>query len=156
MNNEILPKVLEYVQLSSIFGKRAMEALQQKEASDRQAAAHIPTLLDRMVETGAIASYQRKIAADMLQNHAATLQLLKNAVDKIEELTQKKKKEKKPGEIGKPAPSPEAPQESSSCAGGSDSGCKSADWSLHSPFVGLRTSEKKASDYVLLRSLGLE
>lgn len=146
--NTMIPKMLRYVQVSSVLGKRALDALAQKQAAEKRAADQIPSLLDSMVQAGTITEQQKQAAAQLLGSHAGSLQLLKNAVTKIAELS-KAKSQKTAGDLGQGVEDPEK-------TGSASNGGKPEDWSLTSPLVGVRTSEKKASDHALFRGLGLE
>lgn len=147
MTTNLIPKMLRYVQVSSVLGKRALDRLAEKQAADKRAADQIPALLDKMVQAGTITAQQKQAAAQMLGDHGSALQLLGNAVTKIAELSTAAGQRKAASDLGQGVEDPEKT--------GSASG-KPEDWSLTSPLVGVRTSEKKASDHALLRGLGLE
>ena len=142
MNANIIPKMLQYVQVSSVLGKRALDELAKKQAAEKRAADQIPALTDILVQAGVINADQKQAAAQMLGDHASTQALLKTAVSCITKL--KTASTKTAGDIGQGVSDPTK-----------QGAARADDWSLTSPFCGQRTSEKKASDLALERGLGL-
>ena len=142
-NENLIPKMLQYVQISSVLGKRALDELGKRQAAEKRAADQAPALLELMLSTKAIHDGQKQAVAQMLSDHAATQQLLKNAVDKIAELTKAAATHKAAGDLGQGVDENKT---------GSD---QPEDWAMHTPFVGQRTSVKKGSDRAMFRKLGL-
>jgi hypothetical protein len=139
MTNALANQTLRFVQVASALGKRAMDELSGFRQAAKVAQAKQGPVLDQMVASAAIQPHQKEAAASMLATHADTLELLTHAVAKIAAL-QKDASVKVAGELGRPG-DPEAAVDPSA--------------SLTSPFVGARTTTKKASDRALLRGLGL-
>lgn len=140
MNPELATKMLNFVQVASILSKRALDELSKKQAAEKKASAMVGTLTGHMIQSGVIDSNQKQAAEQMLSSHDQTMALLKNAVDKIAEL--KQSNIKKASELGVPEGEPR-------------SNAADPEWSLKSPFVGARSSEKKASDMAFMKGLGL-
>lgn len=134
---DIAQKVLKYVQIASAFGKKAVDELTPLKADAEKAAEARPSLIETLVSTGNIQETQKEAADNMLQSHAGSLQLLKSALDRIEKLKANQKNASDLGEGVDPSVIDAAPDFDS----------------LSSPFVGLRTSEKKASDRAMLAIL---
>lgn len=130
-------KTLEFVQAVSVFGKKAMDEVTAHREKVKQAAALRPAILQSLLDTGTIEPGQKEAADAALADHAQTMQLLKNAVTKIAEHT----KTAGDNRLGHAEGSEKAAQEFDS---------------LTSPFVGQRTSVKKASDRALFAGLGIE
>lgn len=134
INPNLTPKVLRFVEVASALAKRATDELAKRNAQAKEAADMRGALLDFMIEKQAIAADQRGEAEKMLSSHASTMTLLKSAVDKIAKLKAVEKANGKKS-LGKAAEDPEK-----------RAGDHDPQSSLTNPFVGLRTSEKKASD----------
>lgn len=139
---DITAKALQFVALASTFGKRASDALAAHELKEKKAAELRPSILQHLLANGMIAEHQKEAAARLLESHEGTLQLLKNAADRIVSLNSRTKQA---SDLGSGVEDPEA------SAAGFD-----PNWSLKTPFVGVPTSQKKASDLAMLRGLGLE
>ena len=139
MNPQLSNKVLNYVAVSSALTKKALDELQVHRAAQQKAASVRPELLARMLQVGAIAEHQKQAGEAMLASHPETLSLLKLAVDKIEKLQ---------GQVQKSAADLGQGVED-------NAGVKTAgDYdSMNDPFVGRRTSQRKASDVAILRVL---
>jgi hypothetical protein len=144
MNQNLMPMVLRYVQLSSATAKQALDQLGARRQSEKRAAAEVPATIQALLASGTITAEQQKQAAEMLGDHGKTMQLLKNAVAKIAELSTAKQASAGLGAGVDGDPTAEK-------AAGDD-----FNKSLTSPFVGQRTSEKKASDHKLFAGLGLQ
>ena len=142
MTPQTTQNVLRFITVSSALSKRALDALAVKQTAEKQAAEVIPPLLTQMLETGAITAGDKQAAEQMMQNHSSTLVLLKNAVTEL--ATVKGELQKKASATGYPVND-----------GHNGNGSNDPERSLTSPFVGLRTSEKKASDVAFERGMGL-
>ena len=94
-----------------------------------------------MIATGCVAPHQKQAAAGMLSNHGQSLDLLVNAVNKMQ--SYKQASEKAASDLGQAVTEKEA----------GVSAPTSLSDSLSSPYVGRRTSEKKASDLAILAVL---
>lgn len=142
MKAHLATKVLNFVSVSSALTKRALDEVQTHRQVREKAAALRPTILQRMVETGTVAENQKQAAEAMLASHPETLGLLQNAVEKIAEL--RGQIQKQASDLGQGVDPREAGTQKAS----------SAEYdSLTSPFVGRRTSQKKASDMAILSVL---
>ena len=94
-----------------------------------------------MVETGCVAAHQKQAAVEMLANHGQSLDLLVNAINKMQ--AYKQASEKAAADLGQAVSEKEA---------GVQAQPQVRD-SLNDPYVGRRTSEKKASDLAILAVL---
>jgi len=138
-------KVLQFITVSSVLGKRACDQITEKEAAEKRAADLVPDLLKVMLDAGVIGEHQKAAAEAALGDHAQSLHLLKNAVTKLASF---KGQGKVAGDrLGAGVDSEKA---------GTDSQPASYD-SLRSPFVGARTGTgvKKASDLAFAAGLGV-
>jgi hypothetical protein len=136
-NGDIGPKVLRYVQIASAFGKKAVDQLAPLQADAEKAAESRSAIVTELVDTGNIQDHQKEAADGMLQSHAGTMQLLKSVLARIEKLKVNQKNASDLGEGVDPSVIDAAPEFDS----------------LNSPFVGQRTSERKASDNAMLAVL---
>lgn len=139
-------KVLQYVQLTGALSKRAMDKVAQLEAQQKQASAAAPAVLQAMLSANLVPAKQKQAAEAALGSHAQTLGLLNTAVAKLAKVAAARANTTTLGR-GEDATSPDGGAVKSASAGERDS--------LSSPFVGRRTTEKKASDRALLAGLGL-
>lgn len=144
----LLDNVVEFIELSSLTTKRALDELGAHRHARSKAAALCPDLVDHMLRTRVVPVQQKQAAQAMLASHDTTLQLLKAAIDKIAELDGEVRRlrggDKSAGDLG------------AGVDGAEFGGGPSADYnSLTSPFVGARTSYVKESDIPLLRLAGL-
>ena len=129
--------VLNTVAVYSALTKKALDELSTHREGKEKAASVQPEILDLMVETGAVTEEQKEAADAMLGSHAETLGLLKSALTKMAEF--KGRLEKQAGELGGPD---------------DDSVAVTPDFdSLSDPYVGRKTSQKKASDEAILSVL---
>ena len=133
--------VVKFAELSSATIKRALDETNVHRAAQKQAADLRPATLEFMVTNGLIDADQKTAADAMLASHASTLNLLKTAGEKIVEL--KKELAAKTAELGAPAEK----------QAGDEGAAPGSYNSLDDPFVGRRTSEKKASDQAILKVL---
>lgn len=140
MNTKLAAQTIEFIAASSALNDRLMGEVQSHRAREKQAAAKRQAVLDLMVNTGCIAPHQKQAAADMLGNHGQSLDLLVNAINKMQ--SYKAASEKTASDLGQAVTEKEA-------------GYKAAPVrdSLNDPYVGRRTSEKKASDVAILAVL---
>lgn len=140
MNPKTAESVIRFVSVASALSKRAMTELQGWKNVAKRAADATPALVTRMLESGSIKPGEKQAVENMLQSHPETLNLLNNAITKIAELK---------GELHKQA---------SAIGGGvREEGRSTYDpmSSLSGGVVGLRTSNKKASDIAFAARLGL-
>lgn len=142
MNQAIANKALNYVAVTSVMTKKAMEELSTYHAAREKAASVRPDLLKQMMEVGCVSEQQKEAAEVMLASHPETLGLLKSAVDVIAKLQGKLKKQA--ADLGEGVDDKDV--------GLSKQAGTEYD-SLTDPFVGRRTSEKKASDVAILKVL---
>lgn len=132
---------LAYIAASSALNSRLMQEVNQHRANVKAAADKQEALCQHMVSAGVVPATQKTAALSLLGNHAQCMDLLKNAVDNIQKLqavVTKTAAEKAAGDIGRPADARD---------GGASGSSRTA--SLTTPFVGQRTSLKKASDHAL-------
>ncbi len=141
MNNKLAAQAVEFVAASSALTDRLMGEVKSQRAEKQAAAQKLNAVLDRMLATGCVAPHQKQAAAEMLSNHGQSLDLLVNAVNKMQ--SYKQASEKAASDLGQAVTEKEAGVSAQS----------SPSDSLSSPYVGRRTSEKKASDRAILAVL---
>lgn len=134
---QLLDGTLQFVELGSFTVKRACDELTVHRSMQKKASELAPEVLDLLVKTQAVQPGQKSAAAAMLGSHAETLQLLKSAVEELHKA--RGQLTKRAGDLGRgvddrPAGEP-------------------AYDSLSDPFVGRKTSQKKASDLAILSVL---
>lgn len=140
MNTKLAAQAVEFVAASSALTDRLMGEVKSSRAEKQAAANKLNAVLDRLLETGCVAPHQKQAAADMLANHGQSLDLLVNAVNKMQQY--KQASEKAASDLGQAVTEKEAGVASAPVTD-----------SLNNPYVGRRTSEKKASDIALLAVL---
>ena len=141
MNTKLAAQTIEFIAASSALNDRLMGEVQSHRAREKQAAAKRQAVLDLMVSTGSVAPHQKQAAAGMLGDHSQSLDLLVNAINKMQ--SYKAASEKAASDLGQ-------------AVSDRESGVKSASTvrdSLNDPYVGRLTSEKKASDVAILAVL---
>jgi hypothetical protein len=136
VNNRVATKVLDFVGVSRIFAKKALDEISALRNGAKQADELAPETVKLMVETDTIGEHQKKAAESMLQSHAQTMELLQNAVKKIAEM---ESTEKSASALGQAV-------DDGNLTGGSYN-------SLDDPYVGRYTAQKKASDQAMLAVL---
>jgi hypothetical protein len=141
MNTKLAAQTIEFIAASSALNDRLMGEVQAHRAREKQAAAKRQAVLDLMLQTGSVAPHQKQAAAEMLANPAQTLDLLVNAINKMQ--SYKAASEKAASDLGQAVSEKEAGVKSTSQVRDS----------LNDPYVGRRTSEKKASDHAILAVL---
>lgn len=139
-NPAITNKMLRFIEISSALGKEAMDKIAELEGQQKQASAVQPGLVEHLIETKVIDAGQKQAAENALRDHNQTQVLLKNAASKIQELREK---------------SASAAVTQMGQGEGPEKAAHDPNSSLTDPFVGRRTTEKKASDLALLKGLGL-
>lgn len=149
----LLDGVVQYIEVSSMATKRALDEVGVHRQSQEKAAALRPSLLDHMVKSKVVPEAQKAAADVMLGAHDTTLQLLKAATDKIVELNaalaRQKNGEKQAGDLGHGVDGGEVGQS----AGGSYQ-TQGEYNSLTHPIVGEKTANVKESDRALLKLIG--
>ena len=141
MNTKIAAQTVEFIAASSALNDRLMSEVRSSRAKEKQAAAKREAVLNLMVETGSVAPHQKQAAAEMLSNHGQSLDLLVNAINKMQ--SYKQASEKAASDLGQAVTEKEAGVKTKSPVRDS----------LNDPYVGRRTSEKKASDMAILAVL---
>lgn len=140
MKPNFAKKILGHVAVSSELTKRALDELQVHRSAQTKAAALRSDLLKRLVETGCVGEHQKQAAEAMLGSHAETMGLLKAAVDKLAVF--QAQLQKQAGDLGQGVD----PKDAGST--------KTASYdSLNDPFVGRKTSQRKASDDAIAKVL---
>lgn len=141
MNTKLAAQTVEFIAASSALNNRLMGEVQAYRAQEKQAASKRDAVLKLMLDTGCVSPHQKQAAVDMLANHGQSLDLLVNAVTKMQ--SYKQASEKSASDLGQAVTEKEA---------GFKSQPKVRD-SLNDPYVGRRSSEKKASDLAILAVL---
>lgn len=139
VSQPFLDKTLAVVEVASLFAKQAGAELDVHRQAQKRAAELRPALLDHLIQVGLVAPQSKQACEAMLASHAETLQLLKAAADKLVEAHAAAAKDQAP------ALGTGVPEKAASAAPAYDS--------LRGPYVGLRTSETKASDVEFARIL---
>lgn len=139
---QLTGKMLRFIEIASSMGKEAMDRIDELEGHQKQANDNVSGLVEHLIETKVIDPGQKQAAVTALQDHGQTQLLLKNAASKIKEIREKSASSQVAG-LGRPegevkTASAHDPQSS-----------------LTDPFVGRRSTEKKASDIALFKGLGL-
>lgn len=137
MNTKLAAQMIEYIAVTSTLNDRLLKQAQARHVQDKQAADKQSAVLAQLERTGCVAPHQKQAAVSMLSNHAQSLDLLVNAVDKMYQF--KTAAEKTGSDLGQAVSDREA---------GIKPGLKGRT-SLNDPYVGRRTSEKKASDMAI-------
>lgn len=144
MNAALATKAINYVAVSSALTKRALDELSVHRTAQQKAASLRSDVLQLMLQVGAVGEHQKQAAEAMLGSHAETMGLLKLAVEKIGLL--QSKLQKAAGDLGEGVEADEA--------GGLTAGKQAGDYdSLSDPYVGRKTSRRKASDEAILAVL---
>jgi hypothetical protein len=140
MDTKLAAQAIEYVAASSALTDRLLGEVRSYREQEKRAADKREAILDLMVQTGCVAPPQKQAAAEMLGSHGQSLDLLVNAINKMQ--SYKQASEKAASDLGQAITEKEAGVAQR----------KSLD-SLNDPYVGRRTSEKKASDLAILAVL---
>ena len=141
MHEKLAAQTVEFIATSSALSDRLMGEVQVHREKQARAKTKQSAILDLMLKEGAVLPHMRQDAANMLKDHAATLDLLANAVTKMAQY--KNAAERQSFELGQAVSEKTANSKSSS----------SSYDSLNDSYVGRRTTEKKASDRALLAIL---
>lgn len=140
--DNLATKVVDFVGASSTLGQRAMDKIAEFEGQHKAATTKVAGLVQHLIECKVIEPGQAKQAEAALANHSQALELLRNSSSKIAEL-RKEAETRKGMNLGAPAG-----QEKAASSKAYDS--------QTDPYVGRRTTEKKASDHAIMAGLGLE
>lgn len=149
---QLLDGVVQYIEVSSLTTKRALDEVAVHRQSQEKAAALRDGLLDHMIKMQVVPQAQKQAAAVMLGAHDTSLQLLKAATDKIAEQAAIIKRltngnPKVAGDLGTGVDAGEV-----GVAGGSHQPNEYN--SLTSPIVGEKTANLKESDKALMKLIG--
>lgn len=135
--------MLEFIAASSALNARLMQEVNQHRTHKKAAEEKRAAVCDTLISMGAVPVTQKEAAMKVLANHSSSLDMLTNAVTRMHGYKQAAEKvitSKTAGDLGRPVDQRES---------GFDTPSHDANSSLTSPFVGRRTSEKKASDVAL-------
>lgn len=148
---EVLDATVQYVEVSSLAVKRALDEVGVHRQAQEKAAALQSGLLDHMIAKGVVPANQKQAAAVMLGAHDTTLNLLKAATDKIAEqdtvIKKLKGNTKVAGDLGEGVNAADI-----NVAG---DGQQPGEYnSLTSPMVGEKTANLKESDKKLMKLIG--
>ena len=120
-----------------------MNALEPYTADAKQASAEAPAVLEALTEANMIGATDKQAAEKLMKTKTGLQVLLKEAAKVVAKLSAN---QKEAGDLGIAVDAKTA---------GLAPRVASDNDSLTNPFVGLRTSEKKASDLAYERALGL-
>ena len=144
--SEFLDDVVKFAEVSSVTTKRAQDEISIHRQSQTKAAEMRPGLLKHMIAAGVVSPNREKAAEAMLSEHATTMNLLKAAIDKIQELK---------GDLGKQASDQGKATDPSTLSLPGAHHKKAGDYdSVTDPRVGLKTEFVKESDRPLLALIG--
>jgi len=141
MNTKIAAQAIEFVAASSALNDRLMGEVQKHRDAEKRAADKREAILDVLIKAGCVAPHQKQAAAEMLSDHSQSLDLLVNAVNKMQQY--KQASEQSATDLGQGVTEKEAGAKQTPVVRDS----------LTDPYVGRRTSEKKASDMAILAVL---
>jgi hypothetical protein len=82
----LLDKVIQFVDIASLTAKRALDEVEVHRAAQTKAASLREPLLKHLIDSGLVQAHNKQACESMLAGHAETLQLLKAAADKINEI----------------------------------------------------------------------
>lgn len=148
----LLDGFVQYVEVSSLTTKRALDEVAVHRAAQKKAADLRPALLDYMVATKVVPAAEKQAAEVMLGAHDTTLQLLKSAVDKIAEVLADNARLR--GGVKQAGLGAAEPGAAGVAAGGTYQHAGEYN-SLTHPIVGEKTANAKESDKSLLRLAGI-
>ena len=143
----VISNVVGFIELSSLTTKRALDENAVYRSVSEKAAAMRPALLESMISRKLVPADAKEAADAMLSSHETTLQLLKNATDRIAELNEALSRvgSKRAGDLG-------------TGVDGSEFGISvpsNGEYnSLTHPIVGEKTAFVKESDKALMRLIG--
>lgn len=130
----VLDKALTSLHLSGHIAKRAQKLDEEKRANTEKVNACLGDIVDAMLKAGAADESQRDLLRGLLTDHAETLALLKQAVEKNAAYKAKLDRVTQMDSLGKPVDKPGAKQANDNQYGGSR------------PYVGGQTSAVRESD----------
>ena len=133
MKPKLAEMLVKSIQINSLLQKRALDSYSSYHTAAQEANSQVASLADHMVDKGCVAAHQKEAASGMLQSHTGTMELLRNSVDKLSDAHARL--EKSASDLGRGVDE-----------GQSGVSNVSSYSSLEDPYVGRRTSEKKASD----------
>jgi len=146
LSNEVARLIPDYVELGNKLAEAAVElekTQSQNKAGRQKVASEAAELAKFMADTKNIDEFQIKKAEEMICTHEGAVNLLRTSVQKLAEAqTELRKQQTK---VGSAVPDNY----------GEGTGGDAAYDSLNDPFVGRKTTQKKASDLALLKALGL-
>ena len=145
INQKLAGQMLEYITASSALEDRLQQELAGHRAQQKAAAEKRAAVCDALIAQKAVQPHEKAAALQLLSSHSHTLDLLVNAANKTAEF------EKKAAAAMQKTASMDLGRASDQPSG---SASASAHSSLTGPFVGARSSTKKASDLALASVLG--
>ena len=134
----LMANVLRFIEASSVLGKRAMDKVAETAQAGAAAAPKIASVTDALIDRKIVPAEKKAEALKILGSHSGALDVLANTIIKLAEARQKLTVKQASMGSGEGPEDPNDPNKS-----------------LTSPFVGFRTSEKKASDIAFEKALGL-
>jgi hypothetical protein len=143
MQTKMAQDVIKYVAASSALTGRLLDEGRARSVREKAANDKAPAVLEALISSKLVPASQKTAAAEALQDHAKTLDLLHAAVVKAAKFRDDAQAQKTAAstDLGNPVNSKEA-----GVAGPSAT-------PVLDPFVGRRTSQKKASDLALAQVL---
>lgn len=136
--------MLEFIAASSALNSRLIQEVNQHRTHKKEAAEKRAAVCDTLISMGAVPVTQKEAALKVLASHSSSLDMLTNAVTRMhgyKQAAERAATSKTAGDLGRAVDQRES--------GFDHTPSHDANSSLTSPFVGRRTSEKKASDVAL-------
>ena len=137
-DTELVNDTVQFVNIASLFAKRALDELSAFRAGQTKASSSRAETLKYLVDNGVIRAADKQGADAMLGSHAETMQLLRNAVERLVQKNAEVQELRQRQGLGEA-------QKSANHGNGYDS--------LKDPYLGRRTSKLKESDRRLLAVL---
>jgi hypothetical protein len=146
----LMAKMAQYVDVSSLLAKKALDSIATYEATQKKAAEMRPAVLDRLMTLGLIAPEHKQAADAMLGAHPETMSLLKMSGERNAALEREIGALKTANEELVKKASARRPQGDAA----DDPLRKQASDSLSNPLIGARSGDVRASDLPLLALIG--
>lgn len=129
MTPQIQRQMMTFVKIASIFAAKTLQAQQSVREGHEKVASAVPETVKHLTETGVIKQSQQNEAARALNDHARTLELLKNASTTIASLRNQVKMASANAQMG-----------------GGQGLSKAASAAQHSPYLGTPAGQESEAD----------
>ncbi len=85
IGNDLSAAMIRFVHVAGAFGKRACDEIKEYKQASAKATARVPSLVQKLVQAGAIKAAETQDAEALMSTHEGALSLLNNAVEWIGE-----------------------------------------------------------------------